>query len=151
MTEQLVRMHCHYRPPAPLSVSQQGCSYSLPHPLNKSLVQNYKEGVSHVWFVGREEESSECVTATEEWGVCAPCIRRRAHNYMCEVGGVATAGQHSWAAVLLTAVEPLSVFTLIRTPLGGGTDWAELQRRFLPPALVFGQEANRNSWSSGCS
>lgn len=33
---------------------------------NKSKVHNYKGGESRVWFVGREEESLECVTATEE-------------------------------------------------------------------------------------
>lgn len=33
---------------------------------NKSKVHNYKGGASRVWFVGREGESLECVTATEE-------------------------------------------------------------------------------------
>lgn len=61
MTKHLDRMHCHYSP------SLCVCWSASPQPPpNKSQVQNHKEGVSHVWFVGREEESSECVTATEE-------------------------------------------------------------------------------------
>lgn len=51
------------------------------------------------------------------------CVRARLHarfcvcayNYMCEVGSCRPS-QHSWAAVLLTVVEPLSVFTLIQPP-----------------------------------
>lgn len=45
------------------------------------------------------------------------CVRARLRvcNYTCEVGS-SQPSQHSWAAVLLTVVEPLSVFTLIQPP-----------------------------------
>lgn len=45
------------------------------------------------------------------------CMHARlcVYNYTCEVGS-SRPGQHSWAAVLLTVVKPLSVFTLIQPP-----------------------------------
>lgn len=83
--------------------------------------------MSSVWFVGREEESLECVTAIEEWGVCACVHVFRACNYTCEVGS-SQPSQHSWAAVLLTVVEALSVFTLIQPP--SEEYWTQLNPAF---------------------
>lgn len=53
--------------------------------------------------------NEECV------GLCAS-VHVCVYTIICVRSGVAGPGQHSWAAVLLTVVEPLSVFTLIQPP-----------------------------------
>lgn len=62
------------------------------------------------WNVSLLLRNEECVHVCVHMHVCV-CV----HNYTCEVGS-SRPSQHSWAAVLLTVVEPLSVFTLIQPP-----------------------------------
>ncbi len=60
------------------------------------------------WNVSLLLRNEECVHVCLRAHLCV-C------NYTCEVGS-SRPSQHSWAAVLLTVVEALSVFTLIQPP-----------------------------------